>query len=70
MTKKEMITAIQVAEAKAWKEFKSKKALYGADDSITKGARGEWRALFELTEQLGIKGLPVKQLIEMNLLAM
>jgi hypothetical protein len=70
MTKKEMITAIQVAEAKAWKEFKSKKALYGGDDSITKGARREWRALFELQEQLGIKGLPVKQLVEMDLLAM
>jgi hypothetical protein len=70
MTKKEMIQAIQVAEAKAWKEFKSKKALYGGDDSITKGARSQWRALHELQEQLGIEGLPAKQLIEMDLLAM
>ena len=70
MTKKEMILAIQVAEAKAWKELKSKKDTFGEDDSITKGARREWRTLFELQEQLGIKGLPIKQLVEMDLLAM
>ena len=69
MTKREMIQAIQVAEAKAWKEFKSKKACYGGDDSITKGARREWRTLFVLQEQLGIAGLPVNQLVEMDLIA-
>jgi hypothetical protein len=70
MTKREMITAIQVAEAKAWKEFRSKKALYGGDDSITEGARREWRALFQLRQSMNVPYLPVRQLIEMNLLAM
>ena len=70
MTKKEMIQAIQVAEAKAWKELKSNKKLYGENDPITNGARRAWRTLFELQEQLGIEGLPVKQLVEMDLLAM
>jgi len=70
MTKKQMIQAIQVAEAKAWKELSELKKSLSTDDDIVKAARRGWRTLFELRESMNVPGLPVRQLIEMNLLAM
>ena len=68
MTKTQMIREIQVAEAKAWKEYNENKALYGPADSLTTRYRITWHALYELRKQLGLEGLPVLELLEMNLL--
>lgn len=54
MKKKEMIRVIQVAEAKAWKQYSLNKELYGADDEITKTSRIKWTCLFDLRQQLDI----------------
>jgi hypothetical protein len=70
MTKKEMILAIQVAEARAWKELSELKKSLSTDDDIVKATRRGWRTLFELRESMNVPGLPVRQLIEMDLLAM
>jgi hypothetical protein len=68
MTKKEMIQAIQVAEAKAWKEYNENKGLYGPADTLTSRCRTAWGALYELRKQLGVDGLSIHELLEMNLL--
>lgn len=68
MTKKQMILAIQVAEAKAWKQLSEDRAILGNDHNITIRSRAEWSTLYDLRESLGLKGLPVIQLLEMNLL--
>lgn len=68
LTKAEMIREIQVAEAKAWKEYNENKALYGPAEAVTTRCRTTWSALYELRKQLGVDGLPVIELLEMNLL--
>jgi hypothetical protein len=68
MTKQEMIHEIQVAEARAWKELGEIKAAFGTDAEQTTRARSAWHTLYTLREQLGLPGLPVLELIQLNLL--
>lgn len=68
MTKEQLIKGIQVAEAKAWKQLSEDKALCGNDHDITKRSRTEWGTLYELRKSLGLEGLPIIQLLEMDLL--
>ena len=55
MTKREMITAIQLQEAQAFLKLKELEAEYGAHDPITKTARTTFSAVYGLMESLGIK---------------
>ena len=55
MTKREMITAIQLQEAQAWLRLKELEAEYGAHDPITKTARSKFTAVYQLMESLGIR---------------
>jgi len=68
MTKQEMIHEIQVAEARAWKELGEIKDGYGTDAEQTTRARSAWHALYTLREQLGIGGLTVERMLEMDLM--
>jgi hypothetical protein len=68
MTKKQMILAIQVAEAKAWKQLSEDRAILGNDHNITIRSRAEWSTLYDLRESLGLEGLSIIQLLEMDLL--
>jgi hypothetical protein len=68
MTKKEMIKRIQVAEAIAWKTLGEMKDAFGTDSAEATAARRAWGAVFDLREQLGLPGLPVLELIQLNLL--
>ena len=68
MTKREMIKAIQVAEARAWKQLQDDKKLFGETSAITDITRNKWNPLFELREALGIPGLGVSDLIREDLL--
>ena len=55
MTKKQMITAIQLQEAQAFLRLKEIEAEYGAHDPLTKTARTSFNAVYQLMESLGIK---------------
>ena len=55
MTKKEMITAIQLQEAQAFLRLKEIEAEYGAHDPLTKTARTSFNAVYQLMETLGIR---------------
>jgi len=55
MTKKEMITAIQLQEAQAFLRLKEIEAEYGAHDPLTKTARTSFNAVYQLMESLGIR---------------
>jgi hypothetical protein len=55
MTKREMITAIQLQEAQAFLRLKEIEAEYGAHDPITKTARTTFTAVYGLMESLGIR---------------
>ena len=55
MTKREMITAIQLQEAQAFLRLKEIEAEYGAHDPLTKTARTTFSAVYGLMESLGIK---------------
>jgi hypothetical protein len=55
MTKKQMITAIQLQEAQAFLRLKEIEAEYGAHDPITKTARTTFSAVYGLMESLGIR---------------
>ena len=55
MTKKEMITAIQLQEAQAFLRLKEIEAEYGAHDPLTKTARTSFNAVYQLLETLGIR---------------
>ena len=68
MTKEQLIEGIQVAEAKAWKQLSEDKVLCGNDHDITKRSRTEWGTLYELRKSLGLEGLSIIQLLEMDLL--
>lgn len=68
MTKTQMIEAIQVAEARAWKQYSLNKELYGPASPITNRSRTEWSTLHDMLKQLGLPGLPISDLIRLNLL--
>jgi hypothetical protein len=68
MTKRELITAIQVEEAKAWKQLGEVKDAFGVDSEQVARARSAWSSLFNLREQLGLPGLSLLELLEMDLL--
>jgi hypothetical protein len=55
MTKKQMITAIQLQEAQAFLKLKEIEAEYGAHDPLTKTARTTFSAVYGLMESLGIR---------------
>jgi hypothetical protein len=55
MTKREMITAIQLQEAQAFLRLKEIEAEYGAHDPLTKTARTSFNAVYQLMESLGIR---------------
>ena len=55
MTKREMITAIQLQEAQAFLKLKEIEAEYGAHDPLTKTARTSFNAVYQLMESLGIR---------------
>ena len=55
MTKREMITAIQLQEAQAFLKLKESEAEYGAHDPLTKTARTTFSAVYGLMESLGIR---------------
>ena len=67
MTKKQMVAAIQLAEAKAWKDYRISRKHFGEDDAITSRHRNEWGAIHELKEQLGIESLGIRDLIRHDL---
>ena len=69
MTKKQMVAAIQVAEAKAWKQFRVAKHQYGEDDVVTNRRRAQWSALDMLRNTMGIESMGVESLIKQDLLA-
>jgi hypothetical protein len=66
-TKAQLIEAIQVAEAKAWKKLSEDKKHFGEDDNITRGTRREWGALFELRQSLDIPAMSLFKMIHLNL---
>ena len=68
MTKRELIRAIQITEAAAWKTLGEMKDAFGVDSDQSARARSAWSSLFDLREQLGVSGLPVAELIQLNLL--
>ena len=68
MTKKEMIQAIQVAEAQAWKDYRIARKVMGDDDSITAKRRSEWCAVYDLREALGIESMSVESLMKKDLI--
>ena len=55
MTKREMITAIQLQEAQAFLRLKEIEAEYGAHSPLTKTARTTFSAVYGLMESLGIR---------------
>ena len=68
MTKEQLIKGIQLAEAKAWKQLSEDRAILGNDHNITIRSRAEWATLYDLRGSLGLEGLPIIQLLEMDLL--
>jgi hypothetical protein len=68
MTKTQMIKEIQVAEAKAWKTLGAMKDAFGADSAEATAARRAWGSLFDLRQQLGLEGLSVLEMMQMDLL--
>jgi len=55
MTKKEMITKMQLIEAAAWLKFRTSHASWGQDHVITNRHRSEWSATASVLQQLGVK---------------
>lgn len=68
MTKKQMVEQIQVAEAKAWKQFRVACKQLGGDDPITAKRRTVWIMLYDLREALGIEAMGVESLMKKDLL--
>lgn len=69
MTKKEMILEIQVAEAKAWKQYRSAQHDGGYEPEHVDRLRSKWAGLFDLRERLGIASLGVRELEKLGLLS-
>jgi len=55
MTKRDMVAAIQLAEAKAWLSLKETELSFGKTDSYTNTKRNRWCEVNSLMESLGIK---------------
>ena len=70
MTKKEIIKAIQVAEAKAFSQYLADKKLFGSDSSITLNSLKAWGPVYDLREELGIESLRVSDALDAGLLIM
>lgn len=54
MTKKEMITKLQLREAATWLAFRNAKASRGDDDWFTNKLRSEWCAVNRTLEEVGV----------------
>jgi hypothetical protein len=70
MTKKEIIKAIQVAEARAWSQYQSEKREFGSNSRFATEAIKAWGTLYDLREELGIESLPVSEALDAGLLIM
>jgi hypothetical protein len=68
MTKAQMIEKIQVAEAKAWKEYLTVKDIFGKDDEMTKRHSRAWTTIDNLREEMGIERMTAKRLFELELI--
>ena len=72
MTKTQMITDIQLAEARAWKHYRDMDAAAGRDSSITMDmitrSRTQWSTLYDLRESMGIPSMPPSQMRALNLM--
>jgi hypothetical protein len=69
MTKTQMILEIQVAEAKAWKQYRSAQKDGGFDEAHVDRLRSKWSGIFDLRERLGIAPLATRELEKLGLLA-
>jgi hypothetical protein len=69
MTKTQMILEIQVAEAKAWKQYRSAQKDGGYDEAHVDRLRSKWSGIFDLRERLGIAPLATRELEKLGLLA-
>jgi hypothetical protein len=58
MTKKEMITKMQLLEAAAWLRFQETKTLRGSEDPITNRRRAAWCAVKDVMEEVGVTANP------------
>lgn len=71
MTKAQLIKDIQLAEARAWKEYRDLDAAAGRDSSITMDrvtrSRTQWATLYDLRETLGIPSMPPAQMLALGL---
>ena len=63
MTKKELIRAIQVAEARAWQTLQDDKKTFGENHKVTEISRNQWSPVFELRQSLGIPSLGMSDCI-------
>ena len=68
MTKAQMIETIQVAEAKAWKEYLKAKDIFGNEGEITKRHCRAWMTIDNLREEMGIERMDTKKLFELELI--
>ncbi len=68
MTKAQMIETIQLAEAKAWKEYLNAKDIFGKDDEVTKRYSRSWMIIDNLREEMGIERMTAKKLFELELI--
>ena len=68
MTKAKIIEKMQVAEAKAWKEYLKSKNIFGEDDEITRRHCRAWMTIDNLREEMGIERMKTKKLLELELL--
>ena len=63
-----MVEEVQLAEAKAWKEYESARELWGNDNEITNRRRAVWVAIDTLRESMGIGRMAIEKVIELRLL--
>ena len=63
MTKRELIRAIQVAEARAWQTLQDDKKTFGENHKVTEISRNQWSPVFELRQSLGIPSLAMSDCI-------
>jgi len=68
MTKAQMIETIQLAEAKAWKEYLNAKDIFGKDDEVTRRHCRAWMTIDNLREEMGIERMTAKKLFELELI--
>jgi hypothetical protein len=63
MTKRELIRAIQITEARAWQTLQADKKTFGEDHVVTAISRNAWGPVFELRTALGIPSLGMSDCI-------